>query len=79
MLGGSVGGSTDWKLPLALAVTALVSSYIVRVPVMWRQAPITAALDVGTSKAAVCRTFKVPRSTLLDTLARVGWTPAGKL
>jgi len=26
----------------------------------------------------VCRSFKVPRSTLLDTLARVGWTgPAG--
>lgn len=48
MLGGSVGGSTDWKLPLALAVTALVSSYIVRVPVMWRQAPITAALVVAS-------------------------------
>jgi uncharacterized membrane protein YccC len=48
MLGGSVGGSTDWKLPLALSVTALVSSYIVRVPVMWRQAPITAALIVAS-------------------------------
>ncbi len=48
MLGGSVGGSTDWKLPLALSVTALVSSYIVRVPVMWRQAPITAALVVAS-------------------------------
>jgi uncharacterized membrane protein YccC len=48
MLGGSVGGSEDWKLPLALAVTSLVSSYIVRVPVMWRQAPITAALIVAS-------------------------------
>ena len=48
MLGGSVGGSTDWKLPLALAVTAFVSSYVVRVPVMWRQAPITAALVVAS-------------------------------
>jgi uncharacterized membrane protein YccC len=48
MLGGSIGGSTDWKLPLALAVTSLVSSYIVRVPVMWRQAPITAALVVAS-------------------------------
>jgi uncharacterized membrane protein YccC len=48
LLGGSVGGSTDWKLPLALAVTALVSSYIVRVPVMWRQAPITAAIVVAS-------------------------------
>jgi DNA invertase Pin-like site-specific DNA recombinase len=35
---------------------------------------ITAALDAGTSKASVCRSFKVPRSTLLDTLKRVGWT-----
>lgn len=44
-----VGGSADWKLPLALAVTALISSYIVRVPVMWRQAPITAAIVVASS------------------------------
>ena len=29
---------------------------------------ITAALDGGASKASVCRTFKVPRSTLLGTL-----------
>ena len=32
---------------------------------------ITAALDGGASKAAVCRSFKVARSTLLDTLDRV--------
>jgi uncharacterized membrane protein YccC len=48
MLGGWVGGAMDWRLPLALAVTALVSSYIVRVPVMWRQAPITAAIVVAS-------------------------------
>jgi DNA invertase Pin-like site-specific DNA recombinase len=35
---------------------------------------IVAALEGGASKASVCRTFKVPRSTLVDTLARVGWT-----
>ena len=35
---------------------------------------ITAALDDGASKAAVCRRFKVACSTRLDTLARVGWT-----
>lgn len=34
---------------------------------------VIAALDAGTSKAAVCRTFGIARSTLLDTLARVGW------
>jgi DNA invertase Pin-like site-specific DNA recombinase len=35
---------------------------------------VTAALEGGASKASVCRAFQVPRSTLLDTLARVGWT-----
>lgn len=39
---------------------------------------ITAALDAGASKASVCRTFKVARSTLLDTLDRVGWTAPAK-
>ena len=34
---------------------------------------IIAALDDGMSKAAVCRNFGVKRSTLIDTLARVGW------
>jgi len=38
---------------------------------------IIAALDGGTSKAAVCRNFGIPRSTLIDTLARSGWTGAG--
>lgn len=35
---------------------------------------IISALEGGASKASVCRTFRVPRSTLLDTLARIGWT-----
>ena len=35
---------------------------------------IITALDSGTSKAAVCRNFGIPRSTLIDTLARSGWT-----
>jgi DNA invertase Pin-like site-specific DNA recombinase len=38
---------------------------------------IIAALESGASKASVCRTFQVPRSTLIDTLERVGWTGAG--
>ena len=37
---------------------------------------ILAALESGSSKAAVCRNFGIPRSTLLDTLARAGWTGA---
>jgi hypothetical protein len=39
---------------------------------------ITAALDAGVSKASVCRSFNVARSTLLGTLERVGWTAASK-
>jgi DNA invertase Pin-like site-specific DNA recombinase len=35
---------------------------------------VIAALNAGASKAAVCRTFGIPRSTLIDTLARAGWT-----
>jgi uncharacterized membrane protein YccC len=48
LLRGAVGGTGYWSLPLALAVTAFISSYIVRVPVMWRQAPITAAIIVAS-------------------------------
>lgn len=39
---------------------------------------ITAALNAGASKASVCRSFKVARSTLLDTLERVGWSAPAK-
>jgi len=39
---------------------------------------ITAALDAGASKAAVCRNFGVARSTLIDTLARIGWSAPAK-
>ncbi len=38
---------------------------------------VVAALDGGASKASVCRSFKVARSTLLDTLARMGWSGPG--
>ena len=34
---------------------------------------IIAALETGMSKAAVCRNFDVKRTTLIETLARVGW------
>jgi uncharacterized membrane protein YccC len=42
-----VGGSSEWKLPLALAVTVLLSSYVVHIQTMWRQAPITAAIVIA--------------------------------
>jgi DNA invertase Pin-like site-specific DNA recombinase len=37
---------------------------------------VIAALDGGAAKAAICRTFGIKRSTLLDSLARIGWSPA---
>lgn len=39
---------------------------------------ITKALDQGASQASVCRSFGVPRSTLLDTLKRIGWKNADR-
>ena len=42
-----IGGSSEWKLPLALAVTVLVSSYVIHIQTMWRQAPITAAIVIA--------------------------------
>jgi uncharacterized membrane protein YccC len=42
-----VGGWSPWKLPLALATTVLISTYLTRVQVMWRQAPITAAIVIA--------------------------------
>ncbi|MFC4758016.1 FUSC family protein [Solitalea agri] len=44
-----IGGAKEWLLPLALGTTVLVSSYIVRIKTMWRQAPITAAVVIAES------------------------------
>ena len=37
-------------------------------------AAVIAALDRGATKVAVCRTFGIKRSTLVDSLARIGWS-----
>ncbi len=48
-------------IPVALAVTVLISSYLVRAKTMWRQAPITAAVVIaaglagGSSKVGIGR------------------------
>ncbi len=39
-----------------------------------RLAAVIAALDGGATKAAVCRTFGIKRSTLIDSLVRIGWS-----
>jgi len=43
----SVGHPNHWKIPLALSLAVLVSTYLVRIPTMWRQAPITAAIVIA--------------------------------
>jgi DNA invertase Pin-like site-specific DNA recombinase len=35
---------------------------------------VIVALEGGATKAAVCRTFGLRRSTLIDSLARIGWS-----
>jgi DNA invertase Pin-like site-specific DNA recombinase len=42
-------------------------------------AAVTTALDGGATKAAVCRTFGVKRGTLIDSLARIGWSAGRKV
>ena len=44
----AIGGPQEWMLPVALGVTVLLSTYVVRIPVMWRQAPITAAIVIAS-------------------------------
>jgi uncharacterized membrane protein YccC len=43
----AVGGTRVITLPAAMAVTVLLSSYVVRIPTMWRQAPIAAAFVIA--------------------------------
>src|SRR6202521_2629113 len=42
-------------------------------------AAVITALDAGATKAVVCRTFGIKRSTLIDSLARVGWSAGIKV
>lgn len=39
---------------------------------------VVAALEGGATKAAVCRTFGIKRSTLIDSLTRIGWSAGAK-
>ena len=42
-------------------------------------AAVTLALAGGATKAAVCRTFGLKRSTLIDLLTRIGWSAGIKV
>lgn len=55
------GSGRERMIPVALAVTVLISTYLVKVKTMWRQAPITAAIviaagiDSGSAKVGMGR------------------------
>jgi len=44
----TIGGTRSIMLPLAMAVTVLLSSYVARIQTMWRQVPISAAFVIAT-------------------------------
>ena len=46
-----VGGTREWKLPIALAATVLICTFVVRIKTMWRQAPITSAVVIAAGIA----------------------------
>jgi uncharacterized membrane protein YccC len=45
----AIGHPSPWKIPLALSIAVLVSTYLVHIQTMWRQAPITAAIVIAGS------------------------------
>jgi len=47
-----LGSGKPRMVPVALGITVLISSYLVRVKTMWRQAPITAAIVIAASLAS---------------------------
>ena len=46
------GSRSRWMIPLTLGTTVLVSTYLVRVKTMWRQAPITASIVIAAGIAS---------------------------
>jgi uncharacterized membrane protein YccC len=58
------GGMASWVMPVALATTVLVSSYLVRVKTMWRQAPITAAIVIASGVAYQSTSFGITQGLL---------------
>src|ERR1019366_4899095 len=45
----AIGGMKLITLPLAMAVTVLLSSYVVRVQTMWRQGPVSGGVGLAGS------------------------------
>lgn len=62
-----IAGANDWLLPFALGTTVLISSVVVRVKTMWRQAPITAAVVIAAGISHASRS-----GALIQGLHKVG-------
>jgi len=56
-----LGSGKPRMVPVAIAVTVLISSYLVRVKTMWRQAPITAAIVIAAGVASASSTAGLTR------------------
>ncbi len=77
----ALGGGRVITLPLAMAATVLISSYVVRISTMWRQAPITAAFVIAAGlehhtriaglRAGMDRVFQVLFGCVIG--LAVGW------
>lgn len=52
----AVGGMSMLTLPLAMGVTVLLASYVLRIQTMWRQAPISAAFVISAGMEHHTRT-----------------------
>jgi len=52
----AIGGPHVIALPLAMATTVLLSSYVLRIQTMWRQAPISAAFVISAGLEHETRT-----------------------
>ena len=59
-----LAGGRPWVLPVALATTVLISTRIVRVKMMWRQAPITAAIVIAAALAGQSTQLGVEQALL---------------
>ncbi len=78
----AIGAAHLIALPVAMAVTVLLSSYVVRISTMWRQAPITAAFVIAAGlqhharlpglQAGLNRVSEVLLGCLIG--LAVGWT-----
>ena len=56
-----LGSGRERMIPVALAVTVLISTFVVRVKTMWRQAPITACIVIAAGLAGGSATVGIER------------------